>query len=159
MNKWKSCLMDEMLRELAVSRQSIAQQSSTISDIIDKSNNILLQLESSRGNTNSNNSSNNSITQKNYSFKKETVQTLAKIVENAPQLFSANMQTLAAGLSQNSGQFEEYLEHSHQHAEYLGSGVRKLVAIGDTMSQIKAVIQEEMEAEDSSDQGHSPSSE
>ncbi|CAD7006060.1 augmin complex subunit msd1 [Ceratitis capitata] len=149
--KSKSYLIDEMLTEMAIGRQSMIQQSSTISDIIDKSNNILLQIESNRANTNQANSNANSATHKTYSCKKETIQTLAKIIENAPQLFSANMQTLAAGLNQNTEQFEQYLEQSHQRAEYLSSCVRKLLAIGDTMTQIRAVINEETVAENNSE--------
>lgn len=121
----------------------MSQQSNEISDIIDKSNNILLQIESTRGSTNNANTNINNSTNKTYSCKKETVHTLAKIIENAPQMFSANMQTLAAGLSQNSDQFEQYLEQSHQRAEYLSSCVRKLLAIGDTLTQIKTVLHEE----------------
>ncbi|XP_067612733.1 augmin complex subunit msd1 [Eurosta solidaginis] len=148
--KWKSSLIDEMLTELATSRQSMAKQTSAISDVVDKSNNILLQIESTRSSSNTNqshNSNTNNATLKAYTCKKETVHILAKIIENAPQLFSANMQTLAAGLSQNSDQFEQYLEQSHQRAEYLSSCVRKLLAIGDTMVQIKTVVLEESDDE------------
>ncbi|XP_011189443.1 uncharacterized protein LOC105216572 [Zeugodacus cucurbitae] len=158
-NKWKSCLIDEMITELAISRQSMAQQSNIISDIIDKSNNILLQIEATRGSTNNPNTNTNNSTKKTYTCKKETVQTLAKIIENAPQMFSANMQTLAAGLSQNSDQFEQYLEQSHQRAEYLSSCVRKLLAVGDTLTQIKTVVHEESDGDDDNSIALEPSSE
>lgn len=150
-NKWKSCLIDEMLTEMAISRQSMAQQSNIISDIIDKSNNVLLQIEATRGITNNSNTNTNKSTNKTYSCKKETIQNLAKIIENAPQMFSANMQTPAVGSSQNSDQFEQYLEQSHQRAEYLSSCVRKLLAVGDTLTQIKTVIHEESDGDENSE--------
>ncbi|XP_039966853.1 uncharacterized protein LOC126762656 [Bactrocera neohumeralis] len=140
--KSKSCLIDEMLTELASSRQSMSHQSNVISDVIDKSNNIMLQIESTRGSTNSANTNADSSTNKTFSCKKEIVQILAKIIENSPQMFSANMQTLAASLNQNGDQFEQYLEQSHQRAEYLSSCVRKLLAVGDTLTQIKTVLHE-----------------
>ncbi|XP_054733822.1 uncharacterized protein LOC129241495 [Anastrepha obliqua] len=146
---WKSSLIDDMLTDLAISRQSMAQQSNTISDIIDKSNNILLQIETTRCNANHSSTNSSNTTHRIYSCKKETVQTLAKIIENSPQLFSANMQTLSAGLSQNSDHFEQYLEQSRQRAEYLSSCVRKLLVIGDTITQMKAVLQEESDADTS----------
>ncbi|XP_018794969.1 PREDICTED: uncharacterized protein LOC108972709 [Bactrocera latifrons] len=143
--KSKSCLIDEMLTELAISRQSMSHQSNVISDVIDKSNNIMLQIESTRGSTNSANTNPDNSINKTFSCKKEIVQILAKIIENSPQMFSANMQTLAASLNQNGDQFEQYLEQSHQRAEYLSSCVRKLLAVGDTLTQIKTVLHEEVD--------------
>ncbi|KAM7356747.1 mitotic spindle density 1 [Cochliomyia hominivorax] len=134
------CLITKMLNELKTSRASIKTQTAAISDVVDKSNNVLLQIEASRSLKPASNDSNTMP----YTYNKETVNALTRIVDKFMSLLTA------CEIPTDSSNFEEYLEAAGQRAEYLGCNVRKLLAIWDTIQQMRVVL-EKQEIEINSD--------
>ncbi|XP_065360050.1 uncharacterized protein LOC135953941 [Calliphora vicina] len=134
------CLISKMLNELKTTRSSIKTQTVAITDVLDKSNNVLLQIEASRSLKPTSNDNNSTP----YTYNKETVNALTRIVDKFMSLLSG------CDLSTENRNFEEYLEAAGQRAEFLGCNVRKLLAIWDTIQQMRMVL-ERQELEINSD--------
>ncbi|XP_013104206.2 augmin complex subunit msd1 [Stomoxys calcitrans] len=118
-------------------------QSQEIGDVLDKSNNALLQVEASRTIKPAVNNAN--VTP--YTYNKETINDLSKIIEKFTHLMSIPVTTADAATS-----FDDYLETASQRSEYLGSNVRKLLAIWDTVQQMRVMLShQEMEMDNDAD--------
>ncbi|KAH8327383.1 hypothetical protein KR074_004924, partial [Drosophila pseudoananassae] len=130
------------LKIKAARRQTMSRQVAKIDEIMERSNNTLLHIESNNKALAQNVSPLES--QMVFNVQPECELALVKILENFKQLV------------QNSDHKEETysaldgcLAHRHR-VEHLGSSVRKLVALCDTVAQMKAFQEDQDVAEDSS---------
>lgn len=117
------------------------RQLAKIDEIMERSNNTLLHIES-----NSKAFSQNvalSETQKMYNLRTEAEMTLSKILENFKLLMSSSDQR-----EETYSALEGCLAYRHR-VEHLGSSVRKLVALYDTVGQMKNSQEEQYASEDS----------
>ncbi|XP_037818519.1 uncharacterized protein LOC119608254 [Lucilia sericata] len=125
------CLISKMLNELKTTRNSQRTQTAAITDVLDKSNNALLQIEASRSlkpATSDNNST-------PYTYNKETVNALTRIVDKFMNLLNG------CGPANERRNFEEYLEAAEQRSEFLGCNIIKLLAIWDTIQQMRVELE------------------
>lgn len=99
-----------------------------------------MQIEASRSLKPASNDSNSMP----YTYNKETVNALTKVVDKFMSLLSG------CEVTTDSSNFEEYLEAAGQRSEYLGCNIRKLLAIWDTIQQMRSVL-EKQEIEVNSD--------
>lgn len=117
-------------------------QTSDMTDVLDKSNNVLLQIEASRSikpaiNDNKFNP---------YTYNKETVNDLTRIVDKFMNLLGV------CDMPADSSKIEEYLSSAGIRTEYLESNVRKLLAIWDTIQQMRCALdRQENEIDDESE--------
>ncbi|XP_061391527.1 augmin complex subunit msd1 [Musca vetustissima] len=141
----QNCLIDKVLQELRTSRSSMEMQSQQMADVLEKSNNALLQIEASRTIKPMQNYGKS----QPYTYNKETINDLTKIVDKFTQLLSISN----TGNTTDTGtNFEDYLETASQRAEYLGSNVRKLLAIWDTVQQMRTMLlHQDMEMDNDDD--------
>lgn len=114
-------------------RASIARQNLSIADVLDKSNNVLLQIEASRGIKPATNDSNSTP----YTYNKETVNALTRVVDKFICLLNDRDQPV------ESRNFDLYLDAAGQRADYLGCNIRKLLAIWDTIQQMRIGLERE----------------
>lgn len=132
-------MVEQMIGELRTTRKSMEGQITVMSDIIDKSNNVLLQIEATRSLKPISHDSSCS----HYTYNKDTTNALTTIIGKFTNLISS--QSLP---SEEGSQFEEYLNLTSFHTEYLGSNIRKLMAVWDTIQQMRLILMEhEKEAE------------
>lgn len=115
-------------------------QSQNMTDVLDKSNSALLQIEASRTIKHVQNCEET----QPFTYNKETINDLTKVVDKFSQLLNISAES---GNSADAGtNFEDYLETACQRAEYLGSNVRRLLAIWDTVQQMRTLLlQQDME--------------
>ncbi|XP_033158025.1 augmin complex subunit msd1 [Drosophila mauritiana] len=133
--------VDKMLAGMAANRQTMNRQLAKIDEIMERSNNTLLHIES-----NSKAFSQNvalSETQKMYNLRPEAEMALSKILDNFKLLMSSGDQREEAYSA-----LEGCLAYRHR-VEHLGSSVRKLVALYDTVGQMKSSQEEQYASEDS----------
>ncbi|EDW92823.1 augmin complex subunit msd1 [Drosophila yakuba] len=133
--------VDKMLAGLAANRQTTNRQLAKIDEIMERSNNTLLHIES-----NSKALSQNvalSETQKMYNLRPEAEMALSKILENFKVLMSSSDQPEEAYSA-----LEGCLAYRHR-VEHLGSFVRKLVALYDTVGHMRSSQEEQYASEDS----------
>lgn len=114
-----------------------------ITDVLDKSNNVLLQIEATRSLKPLANDGNNML----YTYNKETVNVLSKVVDKFMSLMGS-----PPNLSNESSNFEEYLEAESQKMEYLGCNVRKLLAVWDKVQQMRLVLETQVQEATSDDE-------
>lgn len=128
------------------SRTSMESQTKSMGDVLDKSNNALLQIEASRSIKPSSNDPNCLP----YTCNKETINDLTKIVEKFTNLLSVSV---TMSQPDTNTTFEDYLETASQRSEYLGSNVRKLMAVWDTVQQMRMLLlRQEMEMDREEDE-------
>ncbi|XP_073838362.1 mitotic spindle density 1 [Musca autumnalis] len=130
-------LLDKVLQELKTSRTSMELQSHHLADVLEKSNNLLLQIEASR----TIKPIQSYEKTEPYNYNKDTINDLTKIVDKFIHLMSmsdAGRPTETPEMT--ATHFEDYLETTSQRAEYLGSNVRKLLAIWDTVQQMRTML-------------------
>ncbi|XP_017022838.1 augmin complex subunit msd1 [Drosophila kikkawai] len=130
---------DEMLARLAAHRRSLGKQISKIDEIMERSNNTLLHIESNNKALALNASPQDS--QKVYNLKPECELAVVRILQNFRQLMQSSDQREDTGSA-----LDGCLAYRHR-VEHLGSSVRKLVALCDTVSQMRS-FQAEQEAQE-----------
>lgn len=114
-----------------ISRSSMKSQTAALTDVLDKSNNVLLQIEASRSLKPAVNDQNSTP----YTYNKETVNDLTRVVDKFMNLLSVGEVPV------ESSNFEEYLETAGQRTVYLESNIRKLLAIWDTIQQMRCALE------------------
>ncbi|XP_022219573.2 augmin complex subunit msd1 [Drosophila obscura] len=132
--------VDELLAGLVANRQTMQRQAATIDDIMEKSNNTLIHIESQNKALAPTTAA--PADQKVYNVKPDCKLALFKILEGFNQLKQQNSVE-----REDKGSYLDGCLAFSQRVEHLGSTVRKLVALCDTVHQMKA-HQEELEAED-----------
>ncbi|XP_020814491.1 augmin complex subunit msd1-like [Drosophila serrata] len=133
---------DQMLAGLAARRRSLAKQISKIDEIMERSNNTLLHIESNNKALAQNASAQES--QKVYNLKPECELAVVRILQNFRQLMQSSDQREDTGSA-----LDGCLAYRHR-VEHLGSSVRKLVALCDTVNQMRS-FQAEQEAQEFGD--------
>ncbi|EDV50149.1 augmin complex subunit msd1 [Drosophila erecta] len=133
--------VDKMLAGMAANRQTMTRQLAKIDEIMERSNNTLLHIESNSKALNHNVPL--SETQKMYNLRPEAEMALSKILENFKVLMSSSDQREEAYSA-----LEGCLAYRHR-VEHLGSSVRKLVALYDTVGQMISSQEEQYASEDS----------
>lgn len=123
-------------------RSSMKTQTATITDVIDKSNNVLLQIEAARSLKPLANDNN----YMPYTYNKDMINNLTKIVDKFMNLLNG-----FPNISHDSSNFEEYLESEYQKKEYLGSNIRKLLAIWDKVQQMRIALEAQVQYAHSDD--------
>ncbi|XP_055853743.1 uncharacterized protein LOC129917702 [Episyrphus balteatus] len=149
----KSELIDEMIDELDRVRITKQKQIGYISDICEKSNHILLQIEASqKAKTSPRNTA-----AARFKYRKETLHALAKTIETFDRVLTTNAQTP----NHSSGiDFETYITTTRAKIDFLASGLRKLLALNDTVNQIGSELRHDSDFElDSTDPDEFNSSE
>ncbi|TMW51496.1 hypothetical protein DOY81_003401 [Sarcophaga bullata] len=136
-------LITKMLNELKTARSSMKAQMAAITDVLDKSNNVLLQIEATRSLKPLTNDGNCMP----YMYNKETVNVLTKVVDKFMGLLASS-----PNLSNELSNFEEYLEAESQKMEYLGCNVRKLLAIWDKVQQMRLALETQVQEATSDDE-------
>ncbi|XP_034481176.1 augmin complex subunit msd1 [Drosophila innubila] len=145
-------IIDEMLADLVLTRQTMQKQVGKIGEIMEKSNKTLLHIETQNLPPHSRTitsppSDEAAESQSIFNLKPECEQSIVKILEQ----FHLLMQQSVNGDNNLGGPSAQdaCLTYRH-HSEYLGSSVRKLVAFCDTMNQLKLNLQmqEELDEED-----------
>ena len=121
---------------IETARSSMKTQMAAITDVLDKSNNVLLQIEATRSLKPLTNDGNSLP----YTYNKETVNVLTKVVDKFMSLMSSS-----PNLPNESSNFEEYLEAESQKMEYLGCNVRKLLAVWDKVQQMRLVLETQVQ--------------
>ncbi|XP_075163399.1 mitotic spindle density 1 [Haematobia irritans] len=122
------CSVNKILQELREGRRSMEVQFQHMAEVVDKSNNILLQIEALRIIKPVDN-------KLPYTYNNDTINYLTKIVDKFVHLISVSDTSADTGAT-----FEDYLETASQRAEYLGSNVRKLLAIWNTVQQMRLML-------------------
>lgn len=123
----------------AARRRSLDKQISKIDEVMERSNNTLLHIEANNKALAQNASPQDS--QKVYNLKPECELALVRILQNFRQLVQGSDQR-----EDTFSALDGCLAY-RQRVEHLGSSVRKLVALCDTVSQMKS-FQAEQEAQD-----------
>lgn len=138
-------LIDEMIFELDRARTTKEKQIGYISDICEKSNHILLQIEASQKSKSAPVDS----TAARFRYRKETFHALAKTIETFGRILNQDIPTV----SQQSGvDFETYITTTRSKIEFLATGFRKLQALNDTVNQIGSELRHDSDFElDSTD--------
>ncbi|XP_017136286.1 augmin complex subunit msd1 [Drosophila miranda] len=132
--------VDELLAGLVSNRQTMQRQAATIDEIMEKSNNTLIHIESQNKAL-----APTTVTpgaQKLVKVKPVCKQALVKILENFKLLMQQNSDKRDDKHSASDGVLA-----CRQRVEHLASSVRKLVALCDTVHQLKT-HQEVLDAED-----------
>lgn len=126
----KSELIDEMLNQLNQARNTKEKQIGYISDICEKSNHILLQIEASQKAKFS--PPRSSATR--FKYRKETLHNFAKMIETFDRVLSRDAKQTTV---QSPGvDFETYITTTRAKIDFLASGLRKLLALNDSVNQI-----------------------
>nr|XP_016993188.2 augmin complex subunit msd1 [Drosophila takahashii] len=133
--------VDKMLAGMAINRQTMNRQLTKIDEIMERSNNTLLHIESNSKALSQNVALADS--QKVYNLRPEEEMSLSKILENFKLLMRSSDQREEAFSA-----LDGCLAYRHR-VEHLGSSVRKLVALYDTVGQMRS-SQEEREVSDES---------
>lgn len=143
-------VVDEILAGLATARHTMQKQVGKIGEIMERSNKTLLHIETQNNlqtlsTTITSPPSNEDQSKTVYNLKPDCEQSIVKILEQ----FQLLMQQTVDGDNNVGGPsaLDACLAY-RQRAEYLGSSVRKLVALFDTMNQLKLNMQKQDEEED-----------
>lgn len=117
------------------------KQITTIGDIVEKSNNVLLQIEATRS---LKKQSSEIINANGFTYNKDNLYALATIVECFQTIGAAKTSELKKDENEQpvTNNFEIFLQNTSQKTELLGLNVRKLIAINDTVSQMKTNLEE-----------------
>ncbi|XP_017127009.1 augmin complex subunit msd1 [Drosophila elegans] len=129
--------VDKMLAGMAASRQTMNRQLAKIDEIMERSNNTLLHIESNSKNLCPAES------QKVYNISPKCELALSKILENFKLLMRSSDQREEA-----CSALEGCLAYRHR-VEHLGSSVRKLVALYETVGQMRNLQEDQDASEDS----------
>ncbi|XP_016935004.2 augmin complex subunit msd1 [Drosophila suzukii] len=133
--------VEKMLAGMATNRQTMNRQLAKIDEIMERSNNTLLHIESNSKALSPNVAPVES--QKVYNLRPEAEMALSKILENFKLLMRSNDQREEAFSA-----LDGCLAYRHR-VEHLGSSVRKLVALYDTVGQMRSSQEEQDASEDS----------
>ncbi|XP_037940100.1 uncharacterized protein LOC119672984 [Teleopsis dalmanni] len=121
-------LIDEMMKDLEVGSHAMKSQMNSISEIMDKSNKILLKMKTVRSGKNNSNKQRSNLVK--VEFTAASMLALAKIIRFSKQC--------AALTNENGVSFEEYLKCQKERLDFLGGAVRELLAIGEATTFMKA---------------------
>ncbi|XP_016984100.2 augmin complex subunit msd1 [Drosophila rhopaloa] len=133
--------VDKMLAGMVANRQTLNRQLSQIDEIMERSNNTLLHIESISKALAQNVGPTES--QKVYNVTPNCELALSKILENFKILMRSSDQR-----EEDYSPVEVCLAYRHR-VEHLGSSVRKLVALHDTVGQMRNLQEEQNASEDS----------
>ncbi|KAH8303693.1 hypothetical protein KR018_012204, partial [Drosophila ironensis] len=111
-------------------RQTMNRQLSEVDEIMDRSNNTLLHIEANNKALGHNASLPDA--PKVFNVQPESEMALVKILDNFKQLVQNSQQK-----EQTYNALDECLAHRHR-VEHLGSSVRKLVALVETVGQMRS---------------------
>ncbi|XP_016955864.1 augmin complex subunit msd1 [Drosophila biarmipes] len=133
--------VEKMLAGMATNRQTMNRQLAKIDEVMERSNNILLHIESNSKALSQGVGPAES--QKVYNLRPEAEIALSKILENFKLLMRSTDQRDEAFSA-----LDGCLAYRHR-VEHLGSSVRKLVALYDTVGQMRSSQEEQDASEDS----------
>ncbi|XP_017063563.1 augmin complex subunit msd1 [Drosophila eugracilis] len=133
--------VDKMLAGMATNRITLNRQLAKIDDIMERSNNTLLHIEANSKALNQNLAPAES--KKLYNLKPEAEMALSKILENFKLLMQGSDQREEAYSA-----LDGCLAY-RDRVEHLSSSVRKLVALHDTVAQMRSSQEEQDASEDS----------
>ncbi|XP_055904074.1 uncharacterized protein LOC129939916 [Eupeodes corollae] len=136
----KSELIDEMIDELERARITKQKQIGYISDIYEKSNHILLQIEASQKAK----SAPANATGARFKYRKETLHALAKTIETFDRVLNRDLQT---PIQPPGVDFETYITTTRAKIDFLASGLRKLLALNDSVNQIGSELRHDSDFE------------
>ncbi|XP_017059909.1 augmin complex subunit msd1 [Drosophila ficusphila] len=134
--------VDKMLAGMAANRQSMHRQMGKIDEIMERSNNTLLHVEYNCKALAQN--SGPTETQNVYHITPESQLALSKILENFKLLMMSGDHR-----EENYSVLDGCLAYRHR-VERLSSSVRKLVALYDTVGQMRSLQEDQDASEDSS---------
>ncbi|XP_023164071.1 augmin complex subunit msd1 [Drosophila hydei] len=132
-------IIDDVLAGLATARQSMIKQGNKIGEIMERSNNTLLQIEEQASMTPP--LKENVESENLYDFSADCELSLIKILEQFQQLMQ---KIVNEDNSDNQNALDCYLA-TRQRVENLRSSSRKLVALHDAIAQLKLNVQEQQE--------------
>ncbi|KAM8709996.1 hypothetical protein ACLKA7_016747 [Drosophila subpalustris] len=147
-------IIDEMLANIVMTRQTMQKQVGKIGEIMERSNKTLLHIEtqnnpSPRSTTITSPPSHEAAESENvYNLEADCEQSIVKILEQFQLLMQ---QTVDGDNNFGGSSAQDACLIYRQHSEYLGSSVRKLVAFCDTMNQLKLDLQRQQEELDEED--------
>lgn len=135
----------DILLILERARNTKQKQIEYISDICEKSNHILLQIEAAQKTKAAPADS----TAQRFKYRKETLHALAKTIETFGRILNQDVPT--AG-QQSGVDFETYITTTRAKIDFLATGFRKLQALNDTVNQIGSELRHDSDFElDSTD--------